>query len=83
MSKCPTVHEHPEFKNSFDSSCERQNKQVEKLKRFLTSDVGHQIGESLKYELSPFKSFPRGHIDVKDTIYSMQRVQKRSIKSPM
>ena len=59
MRKCPTVHEHPEFVTSYDSQNVQQQKIVQKLKRYLTSDNGHFIGEQLKYEFAPFKSFPR------------------------
>jgi len=77
MSKCPAVHEHPEFKNSFNPSHERQNKEVEKIKRFLVSDVGHQIGESLKYEFSPFKSFPRGHTNIRILFIYAKNVKEK------
>lgn len=63
MSGCPSVHEHHEFKESFDSSSKTQNSEVAKIKRFLKADPGHSIGECLKGDLSPLKSFPRGHKD--------------------
>ena len=65
MSGCPSVHEHPEFEKSFDPSQRNQDYEVTKLKRFLKADPGHFVGEELKGDAVPFKSFPRGHKDVR------------------
>ena len=65
MSGCPTVHEHPEFKKSYALQDKHQENEVKKLKRFLKSDSFASIGEDLKYELAPLKSFPRGHKNVR------------------
>ena len=63
--KCPSVHNHAEFEKSYNPTKKIQKYQYEKLKRFLKSDTGHTVGEDLKHELSPFKSFPRGHVDIR------------------
>ncbi|MHC4123805.1 MAG: hypothetical protein ACYSSI_09555 [Planctomycetota bacterium] len=60
MSACPTVYEHPEFISSYNPINQRHQNIVKKLKDFLMSSSGDFIGEQLKHELSPFKSFPRG-----------------------
>lgn len=65
MSGCPTVHEHPEFQNSYNSKDKTQEKEVIKLKRFLRSTSADFIGENLKHDLAPLKSFPRGHKNVR------------------
>ncbi len=65
MSGCPTVHEHPEFQKSFNPQDKNQVKEVIKLKRFLKSNSADFIGEDLKYEMTPLKSFPRGHKNVR------------------
>lgn len=65
MSKCPTVHERPEFSESYNSSIKEQLKLKERITRFLSSDAGNMIGEKLKYEFVPFKSFPPGRSRVK------------------
>jgi hypothetical protein len=61
MTKCPTIHEHQEFSKSYNPQETKQNYEVSKLKRYLKSENGDNIGECLKYDLPPFKSFPRGN----------------------
>ena len=60
MSQCPTIHEHPEFITSYDPTNSKQEYIIKKLRRFLTSESGHAVGEQLKHEFAPFKSYPRG-----------------------
>jgi len=60
VSGCPTIHEHPEFKKSFNSSDPDQVKLIEKIKKFLYSSSYMSFGEYLKYKLSGFKSHPKG-----------------------
>jgi len=62
---CPSVYIHPEFEKSYNVSDKKQKKEYEKLVRYLKSDTGDCIGEQLKHELSPFKSFPRGHVNLR------------------
>ena len=57
MSGCPTVHEHSEFKKSYALQDKHQENEIKKLKRFLKSDSFAAIGEDLKYDLAPLKSF--------------------------
>jgi hypothetical protein len=80
MSGCQSVHEHPEFKESFDSSSKTHNIEVTKLKRFLKADPGYSIGEYLKGDLVPFKSFPRGHKDVRVLFILCKDCKKEAIK---
>ena len=49
MDGCPSVHEHPEFQSSYDPKDKVQNREIQKLKRFLKSDAGHSIGEPLRH----------------------------------
>ena len=80
MDGCPSVHEHPGFQSSCDSEDKVQNQEVQKLKRFLKSDAGHSIGEPLRYELSPFKSFPRKHKSVRCIFILCKDCQKKIIR---
>ena len=80
MDGCPSVHEHSEFQSSYDPKDKVQNKEVRKLKRFLKSDVGHSIGEQLRYELSPFKSFPRRHKSIRCIFILCKDCQKKIIQ---
>ena len=80
MSGCPTVHEHPEFKKSYDPQDKHQENEVKKLKRFLKSDSFASIGEDLKYELAPLKSFPRGHKNVRCLFILCQDCKKEALK---
>ena len=59
MPNCPKVHEHPEFYIPH----KKYEKLINKLKRFLKSDSGHAIGEYKRYDLSPFKGFPKGNVN--------------------
>lgn len=61
MPKCPTVHELPEFKNSYDPKKREHQNEYNKILSYLKSECGHSFGEQLKYGLVPFKSFPGGH----------------------
>ena len=81
MSGCPSVHEHPEFQKSFDPSEKNQNYEVTKLKRFLRADPGHSVGEDLKGDLVPFKSFPRGHKDTR-VLFILCKDCKKEALSP-
>jgi hypothetical protein len=63
--KCPSVHYHSKIEELYDSLDNKEKKQLEKLKRYLESDTGHTVGEKLKHELNPFKSFSRGHINIR------------------
>jgi hypothetical protein len=65
MIGCQSIHEHSEFTASFIPSNKRQSYEVNKLKRFLKSAAGHGVGECLKQDLEPLKSFPRGHLDLR------------------
>ena len=65
MSHCPTIHEHPEFQKYYKPNDKQQEYQYNKTKRFLHSSTGHQVGEYLKHDLVPFKSFPRKGVDVR------------------
>ena len=80
MSGCPSVHEHPEFKKSSDPNDKNQQAEIGKLKRFLKADPGHSVGEQLKHELSPFKSFPRGHKDIRILFILCKDCKKEVIK---
>ncbi|MFH1504884.1 MAG: hypothetical protein ABIH08_05835 [Candidatus Omnitrophota bacterium] len=60
IRKNPIFHGHPEFKRVYNPNKKEYVSEVIKLRRFLKSDSGHAVGESLKYEFTPFKSFPRG-----------------------
>ena len=65
MSGCPTVHEHPEFKKSYDPSDSDQVKLINKIKRFLASPSYLSFGEYLKHALAGFKSHPHGRTNRK------------------
>ncbi len=80
MSGCPSVHEHPELKQSFDPSNKNHNSEVTKLKRFLKADPGHSVGECLKGDLVPLKSFPRGHKDIRILFILCKDCEKKVIK---
>lgn len=80
MSGCPTVHEHPEFKKSFNPQDKFQENEVKKLTRFLKSDSFASIGEDLKYELAPLKSFPRGHKNVRCLFILCQDCKGQALK---
>lgn len=60
MANCPTVHEHSEFLQSYNPQDRKQQYEVSKLKRYLRSESGDSVGEYLKHDFPPFKSFPRG-----------------------
>lgn len=62
MVKCLNIHEHKEFKQSYNPANTKHTYEVKKLKRFLLSDSGNAIGEYLKHGFDPFKSFPRGGV---------------------
>lgn len=79
MGGCPSVHEHPEFISSYDQKDKTQERETQKLKRFLKSDSGHSVGEQLKYELSPFKSFPRGQTSFRCIFILCKDCQKKVI----
>ena len=79
MDGCPAVHERPEFQSSYDPKNKIQANEVQKLKRFLKSDGGHSVGEQLKYELSPFKSFPQKHKSVRCIFILCKDCQKKVI----
>ena len=81
MGGCPSVHEHPEFQSSFDPKDKVQSYEVEKLKNFLKSPSGHVIGEPLKGDLSPFKSFPRKHKSIR-TVFILCRDCKKEALNP-
>ena len=80
MGGCPSVHEHPEFQSSHDPKDKVQNQEVQKLKRFLKSDVGHSIGEQLRYDLSPLKSFPRKHKSIRCIFILCRDCQKKIVR---
>jgi len=65
VTRCLTIHETPEFEDSYNSDNKKQKYEVEKLRRFLKSDSGDVAGECLKYDLVPFKSFPQGDVDIR------------------
>ena len=79
MNNCPTVHEHPEFKKSFQVKNKNQNKEVEKLKDRLLSHCHTQPGEYLKYDFVPFKSFPRGHNPIRCLFILCRDCKKQAI----
>ena len=80
MDGCPSVHEHPEFQSSHDPKDKAQNQEVQKLRRFLKSSAGHSIGEQLRHELSPFKSFPRKHKSTRCIFILCKDCQKKIIR---
>lgn len=80
MGGCPSVHEHPEFQSSYNPNDQAQVKEIQKLKRFLKSDAGHSIGEQLKYELFPFKSFPEKHKSIRCIFILCKDCQKKIIQ---
>ena len=80
MDGCLSVHEHPEFQSSYDPKGKVQNREIQKLKRFLKSDAGHSIGEPLRHELSPFKSFPRKHKSTRCIFILCKNCQKKIIQ---
>ena len=80
MSGCSSVHEHSEFQSSYDPKDKVQNQEVQKLKRFLKSNVGHSIGEQLRYELSSFKSFPRKHKSTRCIFILLRRRNRCKIR---
>ncbi|MFA5272303.1 MAG: hypothetical protein WC412_08240 [Candidatus Omnitrophota bacterium] len=65
MANCLTVHEHPEFLKSYNPQDKKQEYEVTKLKRYLRSENGDSVGEYLKYDFPPFKSFPRGETPIR------------------
>lgn len=80
MSECPEVHEHSEFKKSFDPKNQRQEKQVSKIKRLLKSNTGHHQGEILKGDLSLVKSYPRGRSPLKTLFVICKDCKKELIR---
>ena len=64
MSECKEIHHHPEFNNSFNPKNKAQVYEVDKLKRYLKTNVA-TTGEQLKGDSVPLKSFPRGHKDIR------------------
>ena len=81
MSRCPLVHEHPEFTKSYQPQKKQQKYQVEKLKKFLKSNGGDAVGERLKYELIPFKSFPRKNVDIRCLFVLCKDCQGKLLKN--
>jgi len=65
MAKCPAIHEHQEFSKSYNSRNKKEVYETTKLKRFLKSEDGDRVGEYLKGDLAPFKSFPRGNTETR------------------
>ncbi len=65
MAFCPAVHYHSEFEKSYNPNNKKQKYEVDKLCRYLKSNCGDAAGEQLKYEFTPFKSFPRGKTDLR------------------
>lgn len=80
MSGCPSIHDHPEFTASFDINNKRQDYEVKKVKKFLKANP-LSTGETLKYELSPFKSFPRGHQNTR-VVFILCRDCKKEVLKP-
>ena len=80
MPSCPTIHEHPSFKIPTKNS--KYPKLIKKLKRFLKSDSGHAIGEYKRYELSPFKGFPKGSVDER-CLFLLCKDCKKEVMNPL
>jgi hypothetical protein len=81
MSSCPNVHEHPEFKASYDTTNKNQVREVAKWTRMLKSPSGHFVGEYLKHDLAGFKSAPKGRNAIK-TLFILCKDCKKEIIRP-
>ena len=80
MTSCPNIYEHPEFLQYCDASQKRQQNEVKKLKKFLQNVNARAVGEELKHELSPFRSFPRGDNPIRCLFILCRDCNKELIK---
>ena len=65
----------------FDCKNKKLSNGKNKLIRFLESNSGHHVGECLKYELVPFKSFPPDRSPTK-TLYIICKDCNKEVIAP-